>query len=74
MRRYKILPIAMRERAQIEEELIEKDPFEVSDAEGQLLLDQARIMESEAPPSPNSSHSSFQPQDSFRNPTSNYLD
>src|SRR6266480_2879588 len=31
-------------------------------------------MESEAPPIPNSSHSSFQPQDSFRNPTSNYLD
>ena len=33
MRRYEILPVAMRERAQIEEELIEKDPFEVSDAE-----------------------------------------
>ena len=33
MRRYKILPIAIRERAQIKEELIEKDLFEVSDAE-----------------------------------------
>ena len=32
MRRYEILPVAMRERAQIEEELIEKDSFEVSDA------------------------------------------
>ena len=74
MRRYEILPVAMRERAQIEEELIKKDPFEVSDAEEQLLLDQARIMELKAPPIPNSSHSSFQPQDSFRNPTSNYLD
>ena len=50
MRRFEILPIAMRERAQIEEELIEEDPFEVSDAEEQLLLDQARIMESEVPP------------------------
>ena len=68
------MPVAMRERAQIEEELIEEDPFEVSDAEEQLLLDQARIMESEAPPIQNSSHSSPQPQDSFRNPTSDYLD
>ena len=33
MGRYEILPIAIRERAQIEEELIEKDLFEVSDAE-----------------------------------------
>src|SRR6266480_7637943 len=74
IRRYEILPVAMRERAQIEKELIEKDPFEVSDAEEQLLLDQARIMESEVPSIPNSSHSSFQPQDSFRNPISNYLD
>ena len=49
MRRYEILPVAMRERAQIEEELIEKDPFEVSDAEEQLLLDQARIMDQKHP-------------------------
>ena len=33
MRRYKILPVAMRERVQIKEELIKKDPFKVSDAE-----------------------------------------
>ena len=33
IRRYEILPVAMRERAQIKEKLIEKDPFEVSDAE-----------------------------------------
>ena len=64
----------MRKRAQIEEELIEKDSFEVSNAEKQLLLDQAKIMESEAPPIQNSNHSSPQPQDSFRNPTSDYLD
>src|SRR6266480_1469569 len=74
IRRYEILPVAMRKRAQIEEELIEKDLFEVLDTKEQLLLDQARIIESEAPPIPNSSHSSFQPQDSFRNSTSNYLD
>ena len=59
MRRYEILPVVMRERAQIEEELIKKDPFEVSDAEEQLLLDQAKIMESEVPPIPNSNYSSF---------------
>ena len=74
IRRFEILPVAMRERAQIEEELIEEDPFEVSDAEEQLLLDQARIMESEVPSIQNSSYSSPQPQDSFRNPTSDYLD
>ena len=67
------MPVAMRERAQIEEKLIKEDLFQVSDAEEQLLLDQVRIMESEAPPIQNSSHSSPQPQNSFRNPTSDYL-
>jgi len=41
MRRYQILPVAMRERTQIEEELAEEDPFEASDAEEQLLSEQA---------------------------------
>jgi hypothetical protein len=37
MRRYQILPVAMRERTQIEEELAKEDPFEAFDAEEQLL-------------------------------------
>ena len=31
MRRYEILPVAIRERAQIKEKLIKKNLFEVSD-------------------------------------------
>ena len=41
MRRYEILPVAMRERIQIEEELDEENLFETSDAEEQLLSEQA---------------------------------
>jgi len=41
MRRYEILPIAMRERTQIEEELDEENLSETSDAEEQLLSEQA---------------------------------
>ena len=41
MRRYEILPIVMRERIQIEEELDEENLFETSDAEEQLLSEQA---------------------------------
>ena len=33
MRRYQILPVAMRERTQIEEKLTEESPFDISDAE-----------------------------------------
>ena len=63
MRRYQILPVAMRERTQIEEELTEESPFNVSDAEEQLLLDMARDMESRAPSIQNDSHTSFHPQE-----------
>ncbi|KAI9774785.1 MAG: hypothetical protein M1840_000001 [Geoglossum simile] len=33
MKRYEILPVAMREGAQVEEEAIEEDTFDISDAE-----------------------------------------
>ena len=33
MRRYQILPVAMRKRTQIEEEPIEESLFDISDAE-----------------------------------------
>lgn len=46
MRRYQILPVAMRERTQIEEELDEDNPFEISDAEEQLLSEQAVVLQS----------------------------
>ena len=60
MRRYQILPVAMRERTQIEEEPTEESPFNVSDTEKQLLLDIARDMESRAPPIQNNSYIFFQ--------------
>ena len=41
MRRYEILPVAMRERIQIEEELDEENLFKTSDTEEQLLSEQA---------------------------------
>jgi hypothetical protein len=48
MRRYKIVSVGMREREQIEEEEpSEDDPFELSNAEEQLLTDMARNMESD---------------------------
>jgi ribosomal protein L21E len=59
MRRYEILPIAMRERAQVEEEAIEEDLFGISEAEEQLLSDQIRRQEFSTA---NSSHNSPQPQ------------
>ena len=37
MRRYQVLPIAMRERTQIKEELIKENPFDISDAKKQPL-------------------------------------
>ena len=60
MRRYQILPVAMRERTQIEEELTEESPFDVFDTEKQLLLDMAKDMELRAPSIQNDSHTSFQ--------------
>ena len=39
MRKYEILPIAIRERIQIKEELDEKNLFKTSDTEKQLLLE-----------------------------------
>jgi len=33
MRRYQVLLIAMKERTQVKEEPIEKNPFDISDAE-----------------------------------------
>ena len=50
MRKYQILPVAMRERTQIEEEPTEESPFDISDAEEQLMLDMARDMVSKVPP------------------------
>jgi len=41
MRRYQVLPIAMRERTQIEEESIEENPFDISDTKEQPLSEQA---------------------------------
>ena len=73
MRRYQILPVAMRERTQIEEELTEESPFDVSDAEEQLLLDMARDMESRAPSIQNDSHTSFQHQESAQDSSSHDL-
>ena len=49
MRRYQILPVAMRERTQIEEKLTEESPFDISDAEKQLLLEMARDIEVKSP-------------------------
>ena len=60
MRRYQILPIAMRERTQIEEKLIEESPFDVFDVEKQLLLDMAKDMKLRAPSIQNDSHTFFQ--------------
>ena len=50
MRRYQILQVAMRERTQIKEEPTEESPFDISDAEEQLMLDMARDMVSKVPP------------------------
>ena len=41
MRRYQVLPVTMRERTQIEEEPIEENPFDISDAEEQPLSEHA---------------------------------
>ena len=40
IKRYQVLPIAIRERTQIKEEPIEENPFDISDAEEQPLLEQ----------------------------------
>ncbi|KAI9765297.1 MAG: hypothetical protein M1840_007496 [Geoglossum simile] len=64
----------MREGAQVEEEAIEEDIFDISDAEKQLLLDQTRHIESRTSPIPDSSHSAPEPQYSNRDPTNNFLD
>ena len=42
MRRYKILLVAMRERAQVEKEVIKKDILKMSETEKQLLLNQIK--------------------------------
>ena len=58
MRKYQILPVAMRERTQIEEKLIEESPFDISDTKEQLMLDIARDMVSRVPPIRNDSYTS----------------
>ena len=74
MKRYEILPVAMREGVQVEEKVIEENTFDVSDTEKQLLLDQIRHIESRIPPILDSSHSSPEPQHSDRDPTNDFLD
>ena len=59
MRRYQILLVAMRERTQSEEELTEESPFNISDAEEQLLLEMARDIEVKLPLTQNNSYTSF---------------
>ena len=59
MRRYQILPVAMRERTQIEEEPTEESPFDISDAEEQLLLEMARDIEVKLPLTQNNSYTPF---------------
>jgi len=59
MRRYQILPVAMRERTQIEEELTEESPFDISNAEEQLLLEMARDIEVKSPLTQNNSYTPF---------------
>ena len=73
MGRYQILPIAMRERTQIEEKLIEESPFDVFDVEKQLLLDMAKDMKLRAPSIQNDSHTSFQHQESAQDSSSHDL-
>ena len=73
MRKYQILPVAMRERTQIEEELTEESPFDIFDAEKQLLLDMAKDMELRAPSIQNDSHTSFQHQESTQDSSSHDL-
>lgn len=60
MRRYQILPVAMRERTEVEEEPTEEGPFHISDDEEQLLLDMARVMDTQSPPISNDSHNTSQ--------------
>ncbi|KAI9774706.1 MAG: hypothetical protein M1839_001667 [Geoglossum umbratile] len=74
MRRYEILPVVMREEAQVKEEAIEEDAFDISDTEEQLLLNQIRHIELRTSPIPDSSHSSPELQHSNRDPTNNFLD
>ena len=69
------MPVAMRERTQIEEEPTEESPFDISDAEEQLLLDMTRDIESRAFPIQNNSHTSFHPQETAQDSSSyNSLD
>jgi hypothetical protein len=60
MRRYQILPDAMRERTDIEEEPTKEGPFYIPDDEKQLLLDMARVMDTQSPPISNDSHNNSQ--------------
>ena len=71
MRRFQILPVAMRERIQIEEKLTEESSFDISDAEEQLMLDMAGDMVSGVPPIRNDSHTSSQPLESVQDSSSN---
>ena len=49
----------MRERTQIEEEPTEESPFDISDAEEQLLLEMARDIEVKSPLTQNNSYTPF---------------
>ena len=71
MKRYQILPVAMRERTQIEEELTEESLFDISDAEEQLMLDMARDMVLGVPPIRNNSYTSSQPLENVQDSSSN---
>jgi hypothetical protein len=73
MRRYQILPVAMRERTQIEEKPTEEGPFNISDVEEQLMSDMARDMESRASVIQNSSHNSLQPRETDQDFSSNSI-
>ena len=61
----------MRERTQIKEEPTEESPFDISDAEEQLMLDMARDMVSKVPPIWNDSYTSPQPLESVQDSSSN---
>src|SRR5205809_1322735 len=71
MKRFQILLVAMKKRIQIEEELTEESPFDISDAKEQLILDMARDMVSGVPPIRNDSHTSPQPLESVQDSSSN---
>jgi len=73
MRKYKILPVIIKEKAQVEEKVIKENIFDISNTKKQLLLNQIKYIKLKILTLLDSSHSFPKFQYSNRNLTNNFL-